>query len=307
MSYSSDSDSLMYPVMMIGFGVFGFFSGFNKLRKKRLIENIPTSRIRGMAMGTVEVVGQAEVCQSLLTAPLTATPCVYYRYKIEEERGSGKNRHWATIASGDSAASPFYVNDGTGRVLVSGHKAEMDIPRRLRTRSWRDSPVICGFLDRAGIKTQAFLGFSRTLRFSEWHICPGEQIYVLGHAEKNKDFLAQQRRDLAQRLETLKGDAAYMQRVDTNGDGRVSDEEWAAAVRRVEQELIEQQMAAAGDGDHFDIIIGYNPNARVFLISNKDQKELVRSMGWQILLFVWGGAALAVLGLFLLLMFLNLF
>ena len=46
-------DNTFVLLIFSGLGVFGFFWGFSRLRKKRLIEDIPTSTVRGMAMGMV--------------------------------------------------------------------------------------------------------------------------------------------------------------------------------------------------------------------------------------------------------------
>jgi len=292
--------------MMIGLGVFGFFAGFRNLHKKRMIENIPTSTIRGMAMGTVEIIGQAEACPALLTAPLTDTPCVYYKYKIEERRSSGKSRRWVTIMSGDSCNSPFYVRDDTGRVLVSPQKAEMILPKDLSTTSWNESKTIWRFMIDAGIKPTGFLGFSRPLRFTEWHVKPGEKIYILGHAGKNKDFHKAHQQELVARLNAIKSDREAIKKVDLNKDGEISEEEWSLVVKRIEQDMLEKSIAASGNVEHPDVIIAYNPNAKMYLISDKSQKDLLHAMTWKSLFFIWGGAALAVFGLFLLLMELNL-
>jgi len=306
MSYSSDDDPLFWFLAMIGFGTYGFFSGFQKLRKKRAIENIPTSTIRGMAMGEVEITGTAEPYQLELIAPLTDVPCVYYKYQIEEKRGSGKHSHWVTIAAGDSCATPFFVRDETGRVLVSPAKAEMLLPKDLSTSSWTGSSTIARFMEQNGIKCTSFLGFHNPMRFSEWHICKDEPVYILGFAQKNSGFQQQREQALVQRLNELKNDAQAMKRFDFNNDGEISEDEWSFAVKQIEQDLIEKSMASTGSGEHADVIICYNPNTKIFLISDKSQKDLLNSMGWQILLYVWGGAALAVGGLFLTLLRLNL-
>ena len=56
----SDDSDIGYAFLgfLCGFGVF--FQGFNRLREKRLVQNTPTSTVRGMAMGLVELVGKAE-------------------------------------------------------------------------------------------------------------------------------------------------------------------------------------------------------------------------------------------------------
>src|SRR6266705_1201454 len=91
--------------------------GFTVLHEKRLVEDVPASKARSVAMGLAEVKGAART-KAPLASPITGLPCVYYRYLIEEERsGSRGNDRWVTIDKGEST-QPFYVEDETGRILV---------------------------------------------------------------------------------------------------------------------------------------------------------------------------------------------
>ena len=78
----ADDRDIVYAFFAAGFGVWSFFRGFKRLRRKRLIENIPTSTIRGLAMGLVELYGEART-KTPLKSPLTKADCVLYMYKIE--------------------------------------------------------------------------------------------------------------------------------------------------------------------------------------------------------------------------------
>ena len=118
-----DDRITFYLILGFGLGIFGFFWGFTRLRKKRLIENIPTSTIRGLAMGLVELTGKAKKKIKILS-PFTNSDCTFYRYTIERYEKRGKHSSWVTISKGDSCFSPFYLEDETGKVLVSPKGAE---------------------------------------------------------------------------------------------------------------------------------------------------------------------------------------
>ncbi|MFH1770987.1 MAG: hypothetical protein ABH828_05545 [archaeon] len=95
------------------------------MKQKQMIENIPTSKIRSIAMGLVEIKGIAEPFRKkLLKSPFSEKDCVYYRYTVEEYRSSGKNSRWVTIASGQSNDF-FNLTDDTGTVLVDPKGAEV--------------------------------------------------------------------------------------------------------------------------------------------------------------------------------------
>ena len=75
-----------WVIFGFGFGIVGFFWGFTRFRRKRRIENIPTSTVRGMALGIVELVGQARKF-ALFETPLSKKVCVFYKYIVERLEG----------------------------------------------------------------------------------------------------------------------------------------------------------------------------------------------------------------------------
>ena len=73
------ADDRLFSYSAIGFfaGLFLFWKGFSWLKQKRLIENIPTSKIRSIAMGLVEIYGEVVPTQEkILKSPFTNKDCV---------------------------------------------------------------------------------------------------------------------------------------------------------------------------------------------------------------------------------------
>ena len=141
-----------------GFGLFIY--GWVVHQRKRLIESIPTSTIRSLALGLVEISGQAQPKEVLLSAPFSGLPCVFYSYAVEERVGSGKNARWETIAKGTSE-QPFFVHDTTGQVLVVPLGAELILPDERTSRSnWLGElpPTTLVGLNRLGISTERWMG-----------------------------------------------------------------------------------------------------------------------------------------------------
>jgi hypothetical protein len=164
-----------------GLGLFVY--GWVVHQQKRLIESIPTSTIRSLALGLVEIGGQAQPEGNLLSAPFSGLPCVFFSYAVEEHVGSGKHARWETIAKGTSE-QPFFVSDTTGQVLVVPLGAELILPdERTYRNDWFGElpPTAIDGLNRLGISTERWIG-SKTLRCRESFIQPEEQVYVLGTA-----------------------------------------------------------------------------------------------------------------------------
>ncbi|WLD57616.1 LemA family protein [Salinispirillum sp. LH 10-3-1] len=154
--------------VFVGFGALalwlGLVYGFKFVKLKRLIENIPTSPLNGVAYGLSEVVGKAALPenQSLLAGPLTERPCLTYLYQVQERRGSGKNAKWVTIKT-DNQWQPFNLvhEDSTH---TSAGSIEI-VPQH--------SDLI---LRESEVRTEG------KLRYTERVIEPDTTMYVLGPA-----------------------------------------------------------------------------------------------------------------------------
>ena len=180
--------SLVILVPLVISGTYSFIIGLKRLSRKKLIENTPTSKIRSLAMGLVEVFGKAVTYKEKWKAPLTNNDCLYHRWQIAEYRSSGKSGgKWVTIAE-DKKEALFYLKDETGAVLVDPAGADVDILPYVTVQSGLrlDPPEeIKRFLASRGISYKGLLGINRQMRFIEWHIAPGDKLYVMGTAGDN--------------------------------------------------------------------------------------------------------------------------
>ena len=169
-------------------GSFLFSKGFSWFKHKRLIENIPTSKVRSIAMGLVEVKGKVHpVPKMSLKSPFTSKKCVYYRYKVQEYRRQGKHSRWVTVLSGEDSVH-FSLEDATGRVLVNPKGARVDVPvtYSFRSGSRKDPPKeVQHFLKSHGRSHEGFFGFNKKMRYTEHYIPPKQDLYILGNAGDN--------------------------------------------------------------------------------------------------------------------------
>ena len=182
--------SLVDNLIFFGIGVLMLIGGLASYRKRSLIQNIPTSKIRSIAMGLVEIFGEVvPTKEKLLKSPFTNKDCVYYKYVIEERRrtGSGhyKSSAWKKIKEGSESVR-FFLKDNTGQVLVEPKGAAVDIPAdhefRLGTKPNRYAE---NFFNSINFRYKGFLGLNRNIRYKEYFIQPKEKIYVLGTAGDN--------------------------------------------------------------------------------------------------------------------------
>lgn len=261
----------IHEVLLILVGFYVFLNGFVQYKKKRLVENIPTSKIRSVAMGLSELIGNTEQ-KFPLKSPLTHTDCVYYRFAIEEERRDFKGtRYWKVVNKGNSA-NYFYIKDDTGEILVDPLDAEVILP------------VDYEYVDTIG---------ERRKRYTEWYIQPGEQVYVLGTVRKFKDAVLDRKEKLKERLRKLKEDKERLKQFDIDKDGQISIEEWDKAREQIEQELFEEELKQPQEPKD-DIVIAKGDIEKTFIISDRSKKEVSKKIGIKSILLIFIGFCLVV-------------
>lgn len=107
-------------------GLYLFLKGFRVYREYHVLADTPEEPIRSIAMGLVHIHGKAKG-EKLVNGPVTNTPCLFYKVDIEAYKTDSKgNGSWSHVAT-DADGAPFYLEDGTGRVLMDAHGAEYDL------------------------------------------------------------------------------------------------------------------------------------------------------------------------------------
>ncbi|OAA23407.1 LemA family protein [Kosmotoga sp. DU53] len=192
----------MLFVLLIGFVVMLLCVLFamQNLKKKRLIDDTPTSKVKGVFIGLVELKGKVKTTRPL-TSYLTERPCVYYRWSIEEHwtkrttetytDSHGKTRTrtktesgWKTVASGGDEI-PFELCDDTGCILIKPEKARVEAITVMNRVCGRNDPLYYG----KG-PDRAIMYSDHRRRFVERIIPPDADLYVFGQAREREDIVA---------------------------------------------------------------------------------------------------------------------
>lgn len=177
------------------------FWGFLSLRRKRLIENVPTSKVKGVFMGLNEVKGRART-DIPLRSFITEQACVYYRSLVEEHYSrtetyrdsEGKTRTrtvsgWKNVA-GREDMMPFLLEDETGRLRVVPDGATIEPARVFSRTCGRSHPLYYAKGPRSSI-----MDSTHRRRFTEHAIPVGAELYVMGMARYSDDLDAPEIRE----------------------------------------------------------------------------------------------------------------
>jgi len=250
-----------------GTGLLALAAWVMSFRRARIIPDTPTSKIASAAQAYVELVGRGQHHPGgPILSKVTALPCIWYRFIIEQKVGDG---NWEKVNSGRNQES-FMLDDGFGRCLVDPEHAEV-ITRR------KD------------------LWIQGNHRYTEWLILPQAKIYTIGQlstvggANSNLDL----KQDVSDLLKTWRADKKkLLQRFDLDEDGEINEQEWMLARQQARRDIKkEHRQLRLQPGTN---IVHKPRDGRLFLISDLDPMELARRYqlwAWFHLLVLFGSAA----------------
>jgi len=132
---SHGSDISIAAVVGFGAGLFWFIKGFRVFREYRVLADTPEIPIRSVAMGLVEIHGKAKGLQTVLS-PVSNTPCFFYKVDIERWVSDKNGGHWSHAAT-QAEGTRFYLEDASGKVLVDAHGAEYDLIQTAKRETGR--------------------------------------------------------------------------------------------------------------------------------------------------------------------------
>lgn len=311
----------------LGLGIYFFFAGFRELKYKRILQNIPTSKINTGAVGTnVEVTGRI-ICEKdqIVQAPISGRPCAFYSIEIQRwernrnRRGSsfgnhgsrtGFNQgHWVTVESFYSGKG-FFIDDNSGAnamVLANGAVIKRKGGTQdfeMQSNNFNQMPV--GLrqgleanqkkLRKFKLKNTSWL-FSNRFRFREWHFPVGERIFVLGHAESG---LKAPKRNKMKFKTFLKAKKAIQKndklkaRFDSNQDGKLDEAELERGAK-----ILALQMETKFSKEKVEDLasktkmVFKQKKPHPFYISNMSEKDLVKDIATWSTLKIWGGPILS--------------
>jgi len=333
----SDARLLIWPVIGAIAGVYFFYKGFRLLQRKRLILNTPASKIRSASMGLVELSGLA-TGPYVMRSPLKGVDCYYYQSTAWEMRQRGKNSEWVKVAD-ENLHVPFYLDDSTDKVLVDPRGADMDLHCDFHEEYHRsvlfegpDMPSgVRDFLLRHGVDPD------KRIKVEEHCIKPKNFLFVLGTLSQNPGVDASIAPAWAERV----GGRAATSVAESQPEvirlsepvasvpvtamtqqqkiaaalskaGITSPAAWAvaqsgtaAAPSAAKVTATVEPQPSSEDIGAFDlhppVVLMKGSHEPTFFISWRSQRDVVASLGWKSSLMIWGGPALTILCVYLLL------
>jgi hypothetical protein len=217
------STPIGWIICLVSMAATSLFAWSANLRRLRTIADTPTSRVASAAQGYVELFGRAQLHEGrTLISPVSQRPCVWYRYTVEEERGSD----WYQVKQ-DMSSETFLIEDATGRAVIDPCGAEIVTNDH---KMWS--------VDKH--------------RYREWLLTPGADLYALGElsTEGGAGSMLDASRDVSELLGDWKSyQSTLLKRFDLDGNNQIDMKEWKLArhaARRVVEKKHREIRAEAG-------------------------------------------------------------
>lgn len=247
-----------------------------RMVQARYLLDTPTSKIRSAAQGYVELYGVLQAGAAPLLAPLSNTPCLWWRFKIEEYSASDKRSSWRVVESGSSAA-PLLLADGTGECWVHPQGAEV---RPATRQVWQGEQRHPQRVDAGGIL--AWLSSGKRYRYNEERLHAGEPLYAIGDFHTRGG--GQQGLDLnaAQGAVIREWKADYgqlLERFDRDGNQQLDEQEWQRVRLAAQLEAEDRQRQVSLQPVRHEL--RKPAQAQPFILSSHGEDQLARQFYWQ--------------------------
>ena len=194
------TENLWIPAVIAAASLVSLAMSLRAVKRRRIIDDTPTSKTTGVFIGMVELSGHA-CAEQPVTSYLANTECVHFAWSIEEhwERtvretytdSNGKTQTrtrtesgWTTIDSGGETI-PFLLKDDHGEVLVHPEGADL---HTLNIFSETCTPLDDLYFGKG--PNSAIANSTHKRRFREEAIPHGSPVYLIGQARERADAVA---------------------------------------------------------------------------------------------------------------------
>ena len=186
------------------FAIIALFLAVAALLSYRKMKFTPTTAIKDLQEGKVEVKGTAQARGPLLESPLSRSPCVCYSLFLDETIGSGKGSYNHTFFHEVKSAS-FVVEDGTGIATIktddliweSGKAKHIALQAHNNSLNFDQTGMAKAIASSFGIQHGQKIGLPNELYMNlgtdriercddirEVYLKDGDPLYIQGYARK---------------------------------------------------------------------------------------------------------------------------
>lgn len=204
--FSNGAQQVMHPALpWVGLGLVVIalvlvWPWYKAMRHKRLIEDVPTSKVKGVAIGLSEIKGAARRTLPFISY-LAGAQTVWYQYNISEHwsrtvtesytdsDGNQQTRTrtesgWTTVQH-DEVTGLFFLEDDTGAIRINPRRAKIEGRLVFSRDCTASDPLYYGKGPPGSVSDS-----TGNRSFTEEAIVLGDALYVMGSARVRRDVVA---------------------------------------------------------------------------------------------------------------------
>lgn len=273
----SDGDWFLIIAITVGACVC-LFAALRLFHRARLIEDMPTSKIRSCPQGYVELFGTAKWTEGPeIYAPLSGQPCVWYSFRVEEYARHSKQK-WRYVDSGVSE-NLFLLEDETGSCVIDPQGAEVT---PTSSQTWTGPKLVKNDVKSKNASPMKVIGnvlmsSPNKYRYTERRLDQFESLYAIGEYSSMGTGYHENLKDAATaNLRELKRNKEKLSTYDINKDGQIDLEEWEEARKDAKQAVIEQQLSSPLPKRMHILKKPTTKKNQPFLLSSKSETQMSR-------------------------------
>ena len=176
-------------VLIVVAGLMAFFAvrNFKIFQLVGTLPVTPVDRLRGGEM--VKLQGEAvgpEADDEYLVSPMAQQRCLYYQFKVDEQRRRGKNHVWVNVID-DKNAVDTYIQDSTGVVEIEIENADLVLDPDTKAKSGtfnKATPELQALLESRYCQSTKGWVFSKKMKYAETILEEGDPLCVIGFAKQ---------------------------------------------------------------------------------------------------------------------------
>jgi len=254
------------------------FAALRMFHRARLIEDMPTSKIRSCPQGYVELYGTAKWMDGPeIYAPLSGQPCVWYSYSVDKYAQHSKQK-WRRIDVGVSEHL-FMIEDDIGTCVIDPEGAEVTPSsvntwfgsKRINLNSEQSQPSSLKIL------SDVLMSSNQKYRYTERRLDQYESLYAIGEYSSIGTGVEENLKDAATaHLRGLKRDKEKLAEYDKNNDGQIDQDEWEHARKDAKQIVLEQKLSNPLPKRMHVLKKPQTKKYQPFLLSSKSESHMSR-------------------------------
>lgn len=177
-------------ILVIGLIIFlGFYFSRKQIILRKLSKFKSEKILQFKTNELTKVSGKVLHVHEPFVAPFSKRKCVAYVFEVKQRVNTGKTSHWKTLVKKEDIQDFFLEKDGEVVIvkpsrIKSNFISYMVEDKSVNSGTFNDpTPEFQKVLNAFGVESSNWLGFNKTLKYSERIIEVGEVITVAGIAK----------------------------------------------------------------------------------------------------------------------------